>query len=133
MKITVCGSISFAKQMRKVVTILTERGHAVLLPDRVAQDEDLHIGDEEAANRKEEFDLIKKHWEKIRECDAILVLNYHKNGIEGYVGGNTFLEMGFAHVLGKPIYLLYDIPPAPYRAEMLAMRPTVLKGNLDVL
>lgn len=40
---------------------------------------------------------------KITICgsDAILVLNYDKKGIKNYIGGNTLMEMGFAHVHDK--------------------------------
>jgi hypothetical protein len=54
-----------------------------------------------------------------------------KNGIKNYIGGNTFLEMGFAHVLNQKIFLLNPIPEIPfYKTEIEAMRPVVLNGDL---
>jgi len=38
--------------------------------------------------------------------------------------------MGFAHVLGKPIYLLYGIPDMIYSDEIKAMQPVLLEGNI---
>ena len=40
--------------------------------------------------------------------------------------------MGFAYVLGKPIYLLNLIPKMPYyETELIALRPIVIDGALD--
>ena len=39
-------------------------------------------------------------------ADAVLVLNYDKKGIKNYIGGNTLMEIGFAHVLNQKIFLL---------------------------
>jgi hypothetical protein len=63
----------------------------------------------------------------------VLVLNYEKKGVPGYIGGNTFLEMGFAYVLDKPIYLLHPIPQMGYTDEIEAMQPVVLDGDLKGL
>jgi nucleoside 2-deoxyribosyltransferase len=69
---------------------------------------------------------------KIRNCDAILVLNnLEKQGRKNYISGCSFLEMGFAHALGKKIFLLDGIPNVSYKEEILAMKPIVLNGNLE--
>ena len=47
--------------------------------------------------------------------------------------GNTFLEMGFAHVLRIPIYTLNSLPQSKYQPELIAMEPTILNGDLDIL
>ena len=57
-------------------------------------------------------------------------MNYDVGEIENYIGGNSFLEMGMAYYLGKPIYLLNPIPEMPYISEIEAMEPTVLSGDL---
>ena len=84
-----------------------------------------------AFRRKIREDVIKLYYKIIGESDALLILNLEKNGIENYIGGNTFLEMGFAHVLGKPIYLYNGIPDASYKEEILAMQPITLNGNIS--
>ena len=63
----------------------------------------------------------------------MLIANYPKKGVEGYIGGNSFLEMGFAHVLDKKIYLLNDIPEMIYSDEIKAMQPVVLNSDIDKL
>ena len=77
-------------------------------------------------------DAISDHFEKIEWCDAILVANYEKRGIEGYIGGNTLIEMGLAFYLKKPIYVLYSISSEmSYKIELLSMKPIMLDGNLE--
>ena len=68
---------------------------------------------------------------KIKKSDAILVLNYDRKGIKNYIGGNTFLEIGFAHVLDKKIYLLNPIPDINfYKEEIEAIHPEILYGDV---
>ena len=43
-------------------------------------------------------------------CDAVLVLNYEKNGVAGYIGAGVLMEMAVAHSLGKPIFILFPLP-----------------------
>lgn len=73
-----------------------------------------------------EKELIKK----IKESDAILVLNYDKDGHENYIGPNTLLEMGIAYFLGKKIYLINPIPRFYCWEEVKAMKPLILNGDL---
>ncbi len=77
--------------------------------------------------------MIRKYYEVIKKNDVILVVNIEKNGIKGYIGGNTFLEMGFAFILNKKIYCLYQLPDLPYSSEIVEMQPIILNGNLDLL
>lgn len=133
MKITLCGSMTFLAQILDVQRLLEAQGHEVLIPEPAEDFDYQRATTEERAERKRKFDLIRRHWQKIRQSDAILVLNYDKDGIAHYIGGNSFLEMGFAHVLNKPIYLLYPLPDMPYRSEMAAMELIILDGDLRKL
>lgn len=64
-------------------------------------------------------------------ADAILVAKYDKHGVANYIGGNTFLEMGFAHVLNQKIFVLNPLPDMPYYStEIVAMNPVVINGDL---
>ena len=80
-----------------------------------------------------EHDFIREHFRIIEKVDAVLVVNETKHKVKGYIGGNTFLEMGIAFYLGKKIYLLYTIPKMEYELELHAMRPVVLNGDLSKL
>lgn len=137
MKITICGSMNFAREMSKAADRLSKFGHKVFLPEALKK---FISGEWQAGNpqlaveRKLQHDFIKKHYHKIKQSDAILVLNYEKKGIKGYIGGNSFLECGFAHVLNKKIYLLFDMPEIEfYWSELKAMSPIVLNGDLSKL
>jgi len=132
MKIAICGSMSFAKEMLEVSRLLEDMGHKAILPiDTIESVRD-------PSRRQNIFllvekDIIRDHLGKIRESDAILVLNYEKKGIAGYVGGSVLIEMGFAHYLNKQIYLLNPIPRMSYSVEIEAMQPVVLNGDLKKL
>lgn len=71
------------------------------------------------------------HFAKIEWADVILVLNIEKNGVVGYVGANTLIEMGLALFLKKPIYLSNQIPDMNCREEIMGMKPKVLDGDLS--
>ena len=143
MKIAICGSMSFARQMLECQKKLEKLGHEVYLPDdteRYAQDKTWadranKMASLEGARRKIEHDLIRRHFKLIKKSDATLIVNCEKAGIKNYIGGNTFLEMGFAHVLNKKIYLLNPIPKSLklIYQELVAMKPVVIKENLDLI
>lgn len=131
--ITICGSISAADQMITIEQDLISKGHQVEIPFGAKKYRDngfVHVPETERAQDKKDHDLIKGYYEKIKQFDAVLVVNPEKNGIPGYIGGNTFLEMGFAHVLNKPLYVLHALPDSSYRDELEAMEPTVIDGDL---
>lgn len=133
MTITICGSMAFAKKMKKVRKALEQKGHKIFAP---VFTEDWASG--KLQKRKNEdglkrsYDLIRDYYRKIKKSNAILVLNYDKGGVKGYIGGNTFLEMGFAHVLNKKIFLWQDIPKTDlYLDEIRAMKPVVINEDLE--
>lgn len=133
MKIVICGSMTFAKEVREVGRFLEGKGHQVITPVFVDEWANGKLTKRQGEDKhKKEHDLIRNYYRKIKRADAILVLNYSKKGVENYIGGNSFLEMGFAHVLGKKIFLLNPIPKLDlYFDEIKAMEPVVLNGVLS--
>lgn len=126
--------MQFHKEMGQVRDELIARGFKVFVPgelDDLEHNEFYQSTDEDRITVKIEYDFIREHFRRIEQADAILILNYEKKGIPGYIGGNTFLEMGYAFGLGKKIYLLHPIPDLDYKTEMHAIQPTVLDGDLD--
>lgn len=134
MKITVCGSMSFAREMLNTKAELENLGHICYLPEGVDEYVSGQVqskGGSEGARRKAEHNLIKNHYELIKQAEAILVLNHDKKEIKGYIGGNSFLEIGFAHILGRKIFLLKDIPEISFfKEELLAIQPIILDGDV---
>jgi len=85
-------------------------------------------------NQKYNMNAIREFWKAMQGADAVLVLNLDKNGMENYIGGNTFLEMGFAHVLNQKIFLYNPIPKNPfYQTEIIAMNPIIIDGDLALI
>jgi len=136
MKIGILGSMQYTEQMIEVRDKLIKLGHDAFVTD-------LHtpfIGktDEEKEKikifQKNNKDAIREMWRLMQDAEAVLVLNLDKHGIKNYIGGNTFLEMGFAHVLNQKIFLYNPIPDMPYyKTEIKAMKSVVIKKNLKLI
>lgn len=133
MKIGVVGSMQYTEKMMAARDQLIELGHDAFVTDLAGP----HIGktDEEKErikiDQKQNEDAIREFWHKMQGAGAILVMNIDKHGVKNYIGGNTFLEMGFAHVLDQKIFLLNPIPQMPYyQTEIVAMKPVVINGDL---
>lgn len=143
MKITVCGSIAFQNKILPLKNELEELRHEVKIwPLKVKGEEGQLIPVQEyyqirrTANNNKKWvwdrkaEAILEHFDKIAWSDAILVANYDKKNIKGYIGGNTLMEMGLAFFLKKKIYLLNQVPELPYKEEILGVKPIILNGNL---
>ena len=130
-KICLCSNRKFFDKLEDIKKTLEKLGYKTLLPSMTnIQDDSYFKNGRETEFAKIHYNLIKDHFEKINESDALLVCNFNKNGIEGYIGGNTLIEMGKAFDRDVPIFLLNSIPKMDYKAEILAMQPIVLK-NLE--
>lgn len=82
-------------------------------------------------DQKYNLDAIREFWNDMQEVDAVLALNLDRKGIANYLGGNTFLELGFAYVLNKKIFLYNPIPDIHfYDTEIIAMKPIIINGDL---
>ncbi len=126
--------MSSSKKMVKVDKELEKLGHEVELPkhaEKYAMGKFKMESSGESTENKIKDDLIRDYYEKIKEGEGLLVVNENKNGIKGYIGGNAFLEMGFAHVLNKKIFLLNNVPEMIYTDEILAMQPVVINGDFE--
>ena len=133
MKITVCGSMAFAKEMMITKDQLEKLGHICFIPestDNYAEGRMEKVSGSESAERKIANNFIRKHYKLITNSDAILVLNYDKKGVKNYVGGNSLMEMGFAHVHNKKVFLLNPAPELSYTDEINAMTDMVVNGDL---
>lgn len=136
MRIQICGSMTFAKEMRDVKKKLESLGHVVTIP----LDTEIHISDPEFTNNLIsnlahciEEDVIRANFNLIAKADAILVLNFPKNDINGYIGASTLMEIGIAHFLEKKIFILNAIPDfneIRWAHEVTIMQPVILKGDL---
>ncbi len=126
MIITICASSKFFERLVPIKQELETFGHKVLLPSM----HEYHSLEEDAL-AKIQYDLIRDHFNKIDQSDAILVVNFEKNGIKNYIGGSGLIEMGKAFDRNIPIFMLNDIPEISYREEIKAMQPIVINGELS--
>jgi diphthamide synthase subunit DPH2 len=140
--IVICSSASFYKQVIEVRDALKKMGFKVLVPltaGKMERTGDFKVEtyktwfkDSNAYDRKK-F-LTKHHFDKVAEGDAVLILNYEKNGKPGYIGGAVLMEMGLALHLGKKIYILHPIDESvSYKEEIYGMLPIILKGDLKLI
>jgi len=144
MKITICGSVAFHDEALSIKERLEKLGHEVgLWPSQVKDEtgelipvEDFYKIRQKATDDEKwvwdrKAEAILEHFDKVAWSDAILVVNYDKNNVKGYIGGNTFMEMGLAFFLKKKIYLLNKVPELPYKEEILSLKPVLLNGDLS--
>jgi len=135
MKITLCGSIKNADKLVEIYHELEKLGHQPMMHEKmfaIGSGELNEVPDGvEHADVKRKNNYIKWWHNLIVSGDAILVCNFDKNGIKNYIGGNTLMEIGFAHVNDKKIFLLNPIPDLPYADEIKAMADVVIEGDLQ--
>lgn len=97
--ITVCGSLKFYKEMITMTEKMELEGNCMLVPiynpERPSKDD---FTEEEALM------LDKMHKERIKLCDAILVIN-----VDNYIGNSTKKEIQYAESLGKEIIYYTDL------------------------
>lgn len=134
MKIGVAGSMQFTEEMMRICEVLEKMGHTTFM----SKFKDAYVGktdeEKEVQKLKDKYtnDAIREFWKPMQDADALVVVNLDKHGIKNYIGGNSFLEMGFAHVLNQKLFLLNPIPDMPYYGtEIIAMNPVVLNGKLE--
>lgn len=76
--------------------------------------------------------LMRGHFEKVAEANAILVINEEKHGRPGYIGGNVLMEMALAFWLKLPIYVLNPADPeSSFTEEIVGMGSIIIDGDLS--
>lgn len=118
-RIVLCGSMKLKEKIFEVEEYLKNKGYEVLTP-------------KEFRVEMTKGDAAKLHFDEItnEKTDIVLAVNVTKNGIENYIGPNTFAEIAMAFYFNKKIYLLNDIYE-PYRDELEGWKAIALKGNLE--
>ncbi len=128
--------MQFTDKMLEIREELKKIGHEAFVTDlhkAMIGKNDIEI-EEIKLHQKFNMDAIREFWRMMQGADAVLVLNLDKNGIENYVGGNTLMEIGFAHVLNQKIFMFNPIPEMPYcQTEIEAVRPIIINGDLNLI
>lgn len=133
MKVCICCSLTFTDEVLALAGELKRLGHEVLLPNSVIAGS-IKDPNFDPVQAKISTGNVNKHIDKVRQSDAVLVCNYDKKGIKGYIGANTFLEIAAAHYFGKPIFTLNPLPDQPYiHDEIQSFGIKVLNNDLKAL
>ena len=144
MKITLCGSTDFVKEINGVEKELKKRGHEVFTLDSIHELNMIDVYDSGRirSNRKKYINNIKpnfmkRHFDKVKKADAVLIVNVDKHGIRNYIGGNTFAELMFAYYHDKKIFLLNPVPTDEKLScivdEIESVQPIVINQNFDLV
>lgn len=129
--IAICGSMAHKDLWLPIIDQLRTNGLTVSTPELSEARDWSKFTDDRILLEKGA--LIRRHFANIATADAVLIANFEKNGIENYVGSNTFLEMCAGFIYDKPIYLLNPVPKQDNYEEILALEPIVLNGDLSQL
>jgi len=133
MRIGIIGSMQFTEKMAELCDQLAGLGHETFMTNLAKAFVGKSDEEKEAIKlqQKAELDVFKEFWDLMQGADAVLVANFEKNNIPNYIGANTFLEMGFAKVLGQKIFCLNPLPDNNYlKTELEAMKPIIIDGDL---
>ena len=135
MKIFIICSKAFYKDIPPIKEKLEAMGHTIILPNSYYEPEaevkSWELGKEEHAAFKSR--MFKMSAEKIANMDAVLTLNFDKNGKKNYIGGATFIELYEAFMKEKKIYLYNDIPEGMLYDEIAGFSPVVIHGDLNLV
>lgn len=133
MKVFVCLSRYSYDQAAPIIEALKAAGHEVTTPN--------NYEDPGMENRTKEEDpagypawkrgMLEAQAKKVAANDAVLVLNFDKNGQKHYLGGATFLEVFKAWELGKRIFFFNPLPDGMLHDELVGMGPVVIDGDLS--
>ena len=133
MKIFIICSKAFYGKIAPVRDWLQEHGFEVLLPHTFSHPEAEGEWYAESEQKHAEMKglMFLKSRETISGVDAVLTLNFDKNGQKNYIGGSTFLELYEAFMQGKKIYLWNNIPEGMLKDEIAGFSPVIINGDLE--
>lgn len=140
--ITICASAAHFKKALEVADQLKLLGFLVKIPktaEIMKKNNDFEVSHYKTwYNNKNDYHkktkLIKGHFKKVIESDAILVTNYEKKGIKGNIGGNTLMEMTVAFLNKKPIFVLNPIDEnLGIKEEVYGLNSIFLNGDLKLI
>ena len=138
--ITLCSSCSFYREVIGLKNELERAGFSVLVPDTALKMEasgNFNVDDYKAWFRDPSLYHLKtermdSHFKKVAEGDCILVVNLPKKGFQGYIGANVLLEMFYATLHDKPIYVLHPVDENLFcYEEVMGMNPIFIDGDLE--
>lgn len=125
MNICLVGSMRDIARIKEIGGELEQRGHRVIMPVDTSE---ARFSD----RAKAKHDFMRGMFENVQRCEAVLAVNdVPRGGMDGYIGPNTFLQLGMAMALGKPLFSLKQWDQRlPYSEELNAMGINLLDIRL---
>ncbi len=137
-KILICSKIENYTESKKVMLLLQDYGYDCNLPFfeeyNLLESSKSRYSDAKNTSllklRKDSFDI---EYNFIQSSDSILILNYDWNNILGYIGYNMYMDIGFAYILGKKIFVLNDLSSNQQniKRDFTRLGVIYLKGELE--
>jgi len=133
MKIMICASKHMYNLIPSIKEKLESQGHSIVLPNCFDDPmlEERIKKDSPDSHSQFKQRMLKEQEVKIRNVDAVLVMNFEKHGQANYIGGATFLEIFKAFEFGKKIFLMNDVPNNIFEDELKGMDPIVIEQDLS--
>jgi hypothetical protein len=131
------GSMSIAPIIKETKQKLEKNGFDVLVIsdlDHMIANPGLTDSLDEDYEHCIENDILGEAFDSIKASDCVLVLNYPKNGIDGYCGTSVCMELAVAYHLRKKIYLLHPLPSYHdhrWALEVAILQPIIINGDLS--
>lgn len=131
MKILLICSKAFYDKLAFYKEELEKKGHEIYMPNchDAPETEAKYRGTE--LHKVFKAKMFRQSEETIKNMDAVLVLNFNKNGQENYIGGATFLEIYDAFRMNKKIYFINDIPNNMLKDELIGFDPLIINNDLS--
>ncbi|MFZ2804125.1 MAG: hypothetical protein WA001_02790 [Patescibacteria group bacterium] len=116
MNICLVGSLRDGERIQEIARELEGRGHKVSTP---LDQSEARFGDRSQAKHA----FMQGMFAQIGKCEAVLAVNdSERGGLQGYIGPNTFLQLGMAMAQGKTLFSLAKWDERlPYKEELDAM------------
>ena len=133
MKVFISTSAAFYDRVAPIISNLESNGHVVIPPNGYEGKLDENKIRESGNHQQWKEQMLRQDIELVKACDAILVLNYEKNGQVNYVGASAFLEMFKAFELNKKKFILNPLPDGGFNDELVGMNPYVINGDLSLV
>ena len=131
MKIFMVGSKYSMGKFPAIQEQLEQKGHIITLPSGFGDPfKELEVKNlEKDVYIKFKDKKLREQGERVAANEAILVMNFEKNGQVNYIGGATFLEVFKAWELGKKIFFFNPLPEGMFHDELVGMNPLVINGD----
>jgi hypothetical protein len=138
--ITICSSAAHYREVLDIEKQLKAMGYKVKIPkiaNTMKRNNNFDVSfyktwHKNKADYKKKTKLMEAHFKKVIAADAILVTNFEKNGLSGYIGGNVLMEMLVAFLNKKPIFVYNPISDdLNIKEEVYGLNSIFLNGDLS--